>query len=192
MSSKKDLPAKRRFRLFSSIGAKITLILMAMGATAAVGGVLVTLVFAQTGRQMEVLTGEKVPQLELSSRMVNAASQAKNAMIAVLQAASVEELTAAEQAAAAAVATLEGSVAELPADEQAQFAPEAETASDRLSNLIAARKAAFRNQAWIDTQTADLQTLSQGVQENLSRSRQRRATALWMAARKPSSRLTRS
>ncbi|MEW2912330.1 methyl-accepting chemotaxis protein [Leisingera sp. JC11] len=167
MSSKKDLPAKRRFRLFSSIGAKITLILMAMGATAAVGGTLVTLVFAQAGRQMEVLTGEKVPQLELSSHMVNAASQAKNAMIGVLQASSVEELAAAEQTAEAAVARLEGSVSELPAAEQAQFAPEAEAASDRLSNLIAARQAAFRNQAWIDTQTADLQTLSQAVQEQL-------------------------
>ncbi|MBY6067782.1 methyl-accepting chemotaxis protein [Leisingera aquaemixtae] len=167
MTSKKNALAKRRFRLFSSIGAKITLILMAMGATAAVGGVLVTLVFAQTGRQMEVLTGEKVPQLELSTRMVNAASQAKNAMIGVLQAGSVEELAVAEEAAAAALATLGGSVSELPAAEQAVFAPEADAAAERLSNLLAARKAAFRNQAWIDTQTADLQTLSQTVQEKL-------------------------
>lgn len=167
MSSKKDLLTKRRFRPFSSIGAKITLILMAMGATAAVGGILVTLVFAQTGRQMEVLTGEKVPQLELSSHMVDAASQAKNAMIGVLQAGSVEELSTAEETAAAAVSTLGGSVSELPAAERAQFAPEAAEASDRLSNLIASRQAAFRNQAWIDTQTADLQTLSQAVQEKL-------------------------
>ncbi|NSY37777.1 methyl-accepting chemotaxis protein [Leisingera sp. ANG59] len=167
MSSKKDLLAKRRFRPFSSIGAKITLILMAMGGTAAVGGILVTLVFAQTGRQMEVLTGEKVPQLELSSHMVNAASQAKNAMIGVLQAGSAEELSAAQEASAAAVLMLEGSVSELPAAERVQFAPEAAEASDRLNNLIASRQAAFRNQAWIDTQTADLQTLSQAVQEKL-------------------------
>ncbi|NVK12745.1 MAG: methyl-accepting chemotaxis protein [Rhodobacteraceae bacterium] len=167
MSSKKDLLAKRGFRPFSSIGAKITLILMAMGGTAAAGGILVTLVFAQTGRQMEVLTGEKVPQLELSSHMVDAASQTKNAMIGVLQAGSVEELSTAEEAAAAAVAMLEGSVSELPSAERAQFAPEAAEASDRLNNLIASRQAAFRNQAWIDTQTADLQTLSQAVQERL-------------------------
>lgn len=167
MTNTNDVPARRRFRLFSSIGAKVTLILMAMGAASAVGGVLVTLVFTQTGRQMEVLTQEKVPQLELSSRLVNAAGSTKNSMIGVLQAGSVEELAQAEERAAAAVANLDGTVAGLPAAEQALFAPEASAAAGTLRNLIAARQGAFRNQAWIDTQTASLQTLSQTVQDKL-------------------------
>ncbi|WP_264212582.1 methyl-accepting chemotaxis protein [Leisingera thetidis] len=167
MTAKKDVPAKRKFRLFSSIGAKITLILLAMGAATAVGGILVTLVFAQTGRQMEVLTQAKVPQLELSSQLVNAASRTKNAMIGVLQAGSAAELARAEEEAAAALTSLDGSVAGLPAAEQALFAPEAAAASEMLSNLITARKGAFQNQTWIDTQTAGLQTLSQAVQGKL-------------------------
>ncbi|EDZ47962.1 methyl-accepting chemotaxis sensory transducer [Rhodobacterales bacterium Y4I] len=167
MTIQKDVPARRRFRLFSSIGAKITLILMTMGAACAVGGVLVTLVFTQTGRQMQVLTQEKVPQLELSSRLVNAAGQAKNTMIGVLQAGSVEDLAQAEEKAAAAIAHLDSTVAGLPAGEQAQFAAEAAAAAERLNNLIAARKGAFGNQVAIDTRTARLQTLSQAVQDKL-------------------------
>ncbi|UWQ61857.1 methyl-accepting chemotaxis protein [Leisingera caerulea] len=167
MTIKNDLPARRRFRLFSSIGAKITLILMTMGAACAAGGILVTLVFSQTGRQMEVLTQEKVPQLEMSSRLVNAASRAKNTMIAVLQAGSVEDLAQAEEQAAAAIANLDDTVAELPAGEQALFAPEEAAAAEMLSNLIAARKGAFQNQASIDAQTASLQTLSQTLQNKL-------------------------
>ncbi|WP_291727536.1 methyl-accepting chemotaxis protein [Leisingera sp. F5] len=167
MTAKKKLPAKRGFRLVSSIGAKITLILMAMGAALAVGGVLVTLVFSQTGRQMEVLTEQKVPRLELSGRLVKAGSRTKDAMIAVLQAGSVDGLAQAESEAAAAIAHLESSLAELPAAERAMFRPEADAASEMLNNLIAARNGAFRNQAWIDSQTASLQTLSQTVQEKL-------------------------
>ena len=167
MTAQKDVPAKRKFRLFSSIGAKITLILMAMGAASAVGGILVTLVFAQTGRQMEVLTGEKVPQLELSSRLVNAAGRTKNAMIGVMQAGTEADLGAAEGEAGAAIVNLDDTVSGMPAAEQALFAPAAATASERLSSLVAARKGAFRNQTWIDTQTANLQTLSQAVQGKL-------------------------
>ena len=167
MTAQKDVPAKRKFRLFSSIGAKVTLILMAMGAASAVGGILVTLVFAQTGRQMDVLTGEKVPQLEMSSQLVNAAARTKNAMIGVLQAGSEQALAAAEEEAAATIASLDGTVAKLPDAEQTLFAPAAAAASERLSSLVAARKGAFRNQAWIDTQTANLQTLSQALQGKL-------------------------
>ncbi|WP_052261748.1 methyl-accepting chemotaxis protein [Leisingera sp. ANG-M1] len=167
MTAKKDVPAKRGFRVFSSIGAKFTLILIAMGAASAVGGVLVTLVFAQTGRQMEVLTGEKVPQLELSSQLVNAAARTKNAMIGVLQADGSQGLAAAEEEAAAAVASLDSTVAGMDAAGQSLFAPAAVSAAERIDSLVAARKGAFRNQAWIDTQTANLQTLSQTLQEKL-------------------------
>ncbi|OED50781.1 chemotaxis protein [Rhodobacteraceae bacterium (ex Bugula neritina AB1)] len=167
MSSTKDLPVKGRFRLFSSIGAKITLILMAMGATAAVGGVLVTLVFAQAGRQMEILTGEKVPQLELSSALVNAASKTKNAMIGVLQSQAGDQLAVAEQEAAEAIANLESTVGSLSGAERDQFAQGAAAASAMLHNLIAARQGAFRNQHGIDQQIASLQTLSQALQQKL-------------------------
>ncbi|AHD01731.1 methyl-accepting chemotaxis protein [Leisingera methylohalidivorans] len=167
MTSKKKLPAKRGFRLFSSLGAKITLILMAMGAALAVGGILVTLVFSQAGRQMEVLTEQKVPLLELSGHLIKAGSRAKDAMITVLQAGSVEELAQAEKEAAAAISHLENSLEELPAAERTLFKSEAAAASEMLNNLITARKGAFRNQAWIDSQTASLQALSQTVQEKL-------------------------
>lgn len=168
MTAQKDGRAKRHFRPFSSIGAKITLILMAMGAAAAAVGVLVSLVFSQTGQQMQVLTDQKVPQLELSRQLTDAAAGTKDAMIAVLQAHSAAALKEAEQAAAAAITQLEAGVAGLNADSRSQFAAEAAAVSERLNSLIGARAGAFRNQSMIDIRTTSLQTLSETVQLRLT------------------------
>lgn len=164
-----DVAPKRRFRPFASIGAKITLILMAMGAAAAAVGVLVSLVFSQTSHEMEVLAGEKVPQLELSGQLAEAAADTKNAMIAVLQAENDAALTSARAAADTATARLAADVAALPATQQVLFEGEAAVAAERLASLIEARDGAFRNQASIDAQTASLQLLGEAVQMRLSR-----------------------
>ncbi|MEY8801461.1 methyl-accepting chemotaxis protein [Leisingera sp. XS_AS12] len=165
---KKNGSAKRYFRPFSSIGAKITLILMAMGAAAAAVGLLVSLVFAQVGSQMRVLTDEKVPELELSRQLTDAAARTKDVMIAVLQASDATELSAAEEEAAAAIAHLNASAAGLGGDHQAQFQAEAATAAERLNSLIAARSGAFRNQVMIDIRTSSLQMMGETVQMRLA------------------------
>lgn len=165
----RDVASKRRFRPFASIGAKITLILMAMGASAAAIGVLVSLVFSQTSHEMGVLAGEKVPQLELSSQLAETAASTKNAMIAVLQAEDDAALSSARAAADTATARLAADVAALPAAQQSLFEGEATVAAERLASLIEARDGAFRNQASIDAQTASLQLLGEAVQMRLSR-----------------------
>lgn len=161
------LAAKRKKRPFSSIGAKIMLILLAMGSASAVGGVMVSLVFGDVGGQMKVLSEEKLPQLEISNELGAAASQAKNAMTKVLLAATDADLAEAEQSIADAASELSRSIAELPQAEQASFTSEAGEAAATLKALVEARHSAFQNQAWIETQTADLQNLSASLQTKL-------------------------
>ena len=84
-SSAADRPsARHRFRPFSSIGAKLVLILLAMGAASAGIGVLVSLVFARVSDDMGVLTQDMLPQLEVSARLTEATGLTRNAMTDIL------------------------------------------------------------------------------------------------------------
>lgn len=153
--------------LFSSIGAKLTLILLALGAATAVGGVLVSLVFTEVGSQMRELSGAKLPHLEMSQQLGESAGKSKNAMTRILLSANETELAAAEQTVEQAAADLNASIARLPGNEQTGFKTEAAEAAETLKSLVAARRSAFRNQAWIETQTAELQTNSEALQRKL-------------------------
>lgn len=158
---------KRKWRPFSSIGAKITLILLALGATSAVGAVLVTLVFGTINSHMQELSQEKLPQLQMSSALGKSASGVKDAMAAVLLAQNEAELDAAKISITEATEGLSQSIAALPAAQRASFEAEAQAVAKTLKALILARQSAFRNEAWIETQTAGLQSLSAGLQGKL-------------------------
>ena len=166
-AEKKPAGAKRRRLPFSSIGAKITLILLALGAATAVGGVLVTLVFGDVGSQMQQLSGDKLPHLEMSRKLGESASKSKNAMTRVLLSTDEAELANAEQLVAQAAEALNASIAAMPAGEQEGFKVEAADAAATLKSLVAARRSVFRNQARIETQTAELQGYSELLQGKL-------------------------
>ncbi|WP_417701817.1 methyl-accepting chemotaxis protein [Pseudophaeobacter sp.] len=163
----KPAKATRAWRPFSSIGAKITLILLAMGAASAVSGVLVSLVFTDVGSQMQQLSGQKLPQLEISQRLGVAANQSKNAMTRILLSQNAEDLASAKESVAQAAADLDASIGTLPASAQTRFRAEAVEVSETLQSLLTARNSAFRNRAWIDTQTAELQGYSEALQAKL-------------------------
>jgi len=165
--AKEPATAKRKRRPFSSIGAKITLILLAMGAASAVGGILVSVVFSEVGSHMRVLATDKLPHLEMSQKLGEAASQSKNAMTRILLSKNEAELELAEETVAQAAEELSASIARLPGNEQEGFKVEAADAAETLKSLVAARRSAFRNQAWIETQTAELQNLSEALQGKL-------------------------
>ena len=159
--------AKRRRLPFSSIGAKITLILLALGAATAGGGLLVITVFGEVGSQMQELSEDKLPHLEMSQKLGDSASKSKNAMTRILLSANEAELLEAETTVVEAAEALSASIARLPGDEQEGFKVEAADAAETLKSLVAARKSAFRNQAWIETQTAELQAHSEALQGKL-------------------------
>ncbi len=166
-TAQKPAISKRRRLPFSSIGAKLTLILLALGAATAVGGVLVSMVFGQVGNQMQALSGDKLPHLEMSQKLGESASKSKNAMTRILLSANEAELEVAEETVVQAAEALSASIARLPGEEQEGFKAEAADAAETLKSLVAARRSAFRNQAWIETQTAELQGYSEALQGKL-------------------------
>lgn len=170
-NSKKAVKKKKSgkgFKLFSSIGAKITLILVALGAASALGGVLVNIVFTEVNSHMRVLSSEKLPQLEVSNQLGAAADVTKDAMTKILLASDEAELAAAEEDVAKAASTLAQATAALPEELRGSFESETAEVSTTLQTLTDARNSAFRNQVWIETQTASLQTLSVALQDRLS------------------------
>lgn len=169
MFKKKPNKAKRRFRLFSSIGSKITLILLAMGAVSAAVGVLVSIVFGHVSTDMDLLTKQQLPSLELSSQLVAASSETKNAMTSVLLVDNAEDMKKAEAATTAAVEHLGTLIVELPEDIQAEMEPQSQIAAKTIKELIAARSNSFRNKVWIEAQIGEMQERSTEIQKILTR-----------------------
>ncbi|WP_245227200.1 methyl-accepting chemotaxis protein [Parasedimentitalea maritima] len=168
MTTQSTLSPKRRRMPFSSVGAKITLILLALGAASAAIGILVTLVFDRVATDMDTLAQNKLPQLELSSSLIEAASQTKDAMAVVLLATGADQLATGAENIAAATAQLNESIALLPEEARGGFEEDAQNAASTLEALVVARKNAFRNKASIEARTAVLQQLSGRLQATLA------------------------
>ncbi|MGR3762198.1 methyl-accepting chemotaxis protein (plasmid) [Roseobacteraceae bacterium NS-SX3] len=163
----KPSKAKRRRGLFRSIGAKITLILLAMGAASAVGGVLVTLVFARVSGGMTTLTSDMLPRLEASAGLASAAGHTRDAMTEILLAVDAQALAAAQDKAAAAAAELAEGIAQLPEEQRGGFAASSSNAAGALADLAAARQNAFASEARIKAQIAALEEHSSRLQADL-------------------------
>ena len=70
-----------------SIGTKVTLILLAMAATTAVGGATALMVFDRIARDMDRLTGDMLVQVEQSAELIGAADLARDTVTRTLLAA---------------------------------------------------------------------------------------------------------
>ncbi len=167
MPVEKSTQPKRQRYPFSSIGAKITLILMAMGAMSAFGGIMVTMVFQGVEREMENLTQDKLPQLEISSDLIQAANGTKDAMTSALLAENAEALAVSKGMVDQSTARLSELASQLPERSRGEFRANAAHVSETLAELVAARNSAFKNAAWIKEQTNQLQELSGRLQETL-------------------------
>ncbi len=168
MADSSNNPFKRRFRLFSSIGSKITVILLAMGAASATVGVLVSLVFGRVSQDMGQLTQERLPALELSSQLVSVSSDAKNAMTTVLLVDNAKAMEDAKKHSQATMQQLETLITLLPDSTRTEIEPIQQKATKALQALIEARNNSFMNTTWIESQTAEMQTRSLELQKILT------------------------
>ncbi len=117
---------------------------------------------------MEQLTVERLPALELSSQLVAASSETKNAMTTVLLVKNVKEMLGAQEDTEVAMEHLAGLIAMLPEEEQAEFETIRQNAKKTLNSLIEARNSSFQNKQWIEKQTAEMQTRSVELQKILT------------------------
>lgn len=164
MTTQAYLSKKRRYRPFSSIGAKITLILFAMGAASALVGVLVSLVFARVSEDMSTLTHDKLPQLKVSVMLTGAAGLTRDTMTEILLADDGAKLDLGRARTTEASSRLQESVQTLPEDLLPEFAGLADNATQSLNDLLAARRSVFASDAQINTQITAMQTHSRSIQ----------------------------
>lgn len=168
MAKKRANKPNRKFKLFSSIGSKITLILLCMGAASASVGVLVSLVFGQISDGMGHLTDEKLPALEVSKQLISASSDTKDSMTSILLVDSENAMEKVEKSTESSLLRLQELIAQLPVELQEQLEEQRLNAEKTLKELITARKANFRNEQWIGAQITEMQKLSSAVQTLLN------------------------
>lgn len=168
MSTKIRANNGRKRRLFSSIGAKITVFMLVMGGLSALIGVTSATVFTRVEKDMTTLTDTKLPTLEQSSHLVAASDAAKNAMIGVLlaqdQSTLSQEKAVVQETSQQLNAVLEG----LSPEFRKAVETDARNALSMLENLVAAKSAQFRNEAGIATQLVELQTRGAALQAAIS------------------------
>ncbi len=162
-------PSPKRRRLpFSSLSAKIVLILLAMGAVSALLGIVASVVFTRLNDSMAALTTSKLQTLQQSSALIAAADGAKNAMVGVLVAGDSAALAEETDTLASASETLTHAVAALPEEIRGTVQDNATNATATLERLANARRVQFRNEAGIADQLAQLQTRSATLQARMT------------------------
>ena len=167
MTEQAFTPRKRGFRPFSSIGAKITLILLSMGTASAIVAVLVSMVFSRISSDMSTLTRDMLPQLENSSILNSAASLTRDSMTGILLASDTAGLEQGRLETAEAADRMQDGIATLPDALQPEFEAMASNASASLVELLETREASFLNDAQINSQINAMQTHSQNLQLQL-------------------------
>ncbi|MDE4175194.1 methyl-accepting chemotaxis protein [Phaeobacter sp. PT47_59] len=167
MASSETQPASRRFRPLSSIGAKLVLILLAMGGVSAGVGVLAFLVFGRVSDEMSVLTGEKLPQMEVSARLTEATGLTRTVMTDILLVDDAGALAGVRERVDTAVRHLGEGVAGLPPAVRADYEVLADGAVQALNALMAARATTFDSEARTAAQIDALQLHGQALQVHL-------------------------
>lgn len=160
-------PKARRVRLFSSISAKLVLILLAMGGVSAGAAVLVSTVFARVSDDMGVLTGDMLPQMEVSAQLTEATGLTRTVMTDILLAGDAEALSDLRSRAEAAAGQVQEGVAALPAELRADYEALAAGTVQSLDALIEARATTFANDARTMAQIDALQAHGLALQAHL-------------------------
>lgn len=168
MSATTAQPPRRRYRPLSSIGAKITFILLCLGAAAALIGFIAAMVFERVSADMTELTGHDLPRMELSSRWIDAANDANQAMNGAL----VAEDTADLQKANDQIARLADRFAELttalPEARRADFEQASTSSLQTLLDLVKARTRALEADTGIEQNATELQEISEHLLGSLA------------------------
>lgn len=167
MATKSPVKRPLRLRLFSSISAKVTLILLLMGGVSVLLGALASLIFTHVTEEMEELTNDKLNVLAQSSTLVSAADNTKNAMITMMLARDPDMWRQGSEAVHQATKALNGAVSSLPAAMRALVAEDARSAIDMLAELSHARNMQFKNETGIETQLAELQFQAAKLKGNM-------------------------
>ncbi|MBT8153192.1 HAMP domain-containing protein [Epibacterium ulvae] len=159
-------------RAMGSIGAKIFLILFAMGTTSAVGGLMITSAFDRITVNVRNLTENDLPTLAQTSDVSEAVSQAQKALINLLLASDDEELQIAHAGEADALHHIEEILPQLQSEETQTFHAELMDVNKALKALVENRSHEFVAAEQIDDQVTELARATIAAQRQLTRAAQ--------------------
>jgi methyl-accepting chemotaxis protein len=168
----------RRANFLSSISAKLVLIILAMGGVSAGAAVLVTTVFARVSDDMGVLTGDMLPQMEVSAQLTEATGLTRTVMTDILLADDPGALSALREQATAAAGQVQEGIAALPAELRADYEVLAADAAQAVETLTEARATTFANDARTMAQVDSLQEHAFTLQMHLMEAAQEASSAL--------------
>lgn len=162
------MPTKtRRFRPFSSITAKITIILVCMGAGAIGVSALASTIFRSISHDMNVLSENRLPNLETTAEISGDLSKVKDAMARVLISSDLASLEIAQTDQQAAVDTLSARISSLTSDTRASIETGAAQVAAQLEELSQARADSIRAVRDIGVQSRSLRDLNASFQNEL-------------------------
>ncbi len=159
-------------RAMGSIGAKIFLILLAMGATSAIGGLMITSAFDRITVNVGNLTDKDLPTLAQTSDVSEAVSQAQKALINLLLASDDEELQTAYAGEADALHHIEEILPNLNSDATKTFQAELMDVNKALKALVENRSLEFIAAEQINGQVSELARATIAAQSQLARAAQ--------------------
>ena len=160
-------PKARRVRLFSSISAKLVLIILAMGGVSAGAAVLVSAVFARVSDDMGILTGDMLPQMEVSAQLTESTGLTRTVMTDILLADDPDALSDLRTQAQAAAGQVQEGVAALPVALRADYETLAADTAQSLDALMEARATTFASDARTMAQVNTLQEHGLALQTHL-------------------------
>lgn len=159
-------------RTFGSIGAKIFLILLAMGATSAIGSLMITSAFERITTNVTDMTETRLPTLAQTSDVGEAVGQAQKALISLLLASDDTALKDAYAGEADALHHIEAVLANLKSSETQAFHTQLSAVNSALKSLVANRSQEFRAAVQIRNQVDGLSKATLAAQNQLARAAQ--------------------
>lgn len=159
-------------RALGSIGAKIFLILLAMGTTSAIGSLMITSAFDRITTNVGDLTEKRLPTLAQTSDVGEAVSQAQKALISLLLASDDKALQAAHSGEAEALHLIEDVLPKLQSDETQDFHAQLTTVNAALKSLVENRSREFQAALDIREQVNGLSQATLAAQSQLARAAQ--------------------
>ncbi len=134
-------------KMFASVGSRVSVIILTIGAAAVAIAVMALWVFVQVATNMNKVTQEQVPQLRAGSQIVASSVQVNGALMSILLASDADELRQGQSQAEQSLAELTKSISDVDDQNRDLFEGEITSAGETLTALFRAKAAKFDSQS---------------------------------------------
>ena len=159
-------------RILGSIGAKITMILLATAVTSVIGSLLISSAFERINSNVSELTQSRLPTLAQTSSVSEAVSHAQKSLINLLLASDEQSLQDAKASEKEAMQQISDALLHLAPSAAAQLKAELDRSREAVQKLSESRSEGFRLNADIAERVVKLKQATVDAQRQISREAQ--------------------